>query len=94
MAGRGGGESDYSRKTIIFKYFCQRGGDYLRETINGGTAIIRGITVSSLLDTEKSQYFAQPYETIFRYYFTCCVIMILFLVLEKKIYMYLCTTVL
>ena len=40
---RGGGRlfegGDY------FKYFGQRGGDYSREAINRGTAIIRGNTV-------------------------------------------------
>ena len=38
--------NDCSRGTIILKYFRQRGmGDYLREAINRGRAIIRGNTV-------------------------------------------------
>ena len=38
----GGGGGDY------FKYFCQRGGDYSREAVNQGTAIIQGKTVDKL----------------------------------------------
>ena len=49
---RGGGRlfegGDY------FKYFGQRGGDYSREAINRGTAIIRGNTVYFLLVTQTS----------------------------------------
>ena len=40
MAG-GAGSGDYSREAIILS-ISVRGGDYLREAINRGTAIIRG----------------------------------------------------
>ena len=42
MARRGWG--DYSRKAIILNILV-KGGDYSREAINRGTAIIRGNTV-------------------------------------------------
>ena len=41
MMARGAGRGDYSREAIILS-ISVRGGDYLREAINRGTAIIRG----------------------------------------------------
>ena len=39
MMARGAGRGDYSREAIILS-ISVRGGDYLREAINRGTAII------------------------------------------------------
>ena len=44
--GGGGGGRDYSREVIILKLiFSSKRGDYSREAINRGTAIIRRNTV-------------------------------------------------
>ena len=48
--GWGGGRGDYSRKTIILNILV-KGGDYSREVINRGTAIIRGHTVQEVAHT-------------------------------------------
>ena len=45
---RGGEEGDYSREAIVFNISI-KGGDYSREVINRGTAIIQGNTVPFLL---------------------------------------------
>ena len=46
MNGEGGGrDGDYSREAI-FQIFPSNGGNYSREEIDQGTAIIRGNTVS------------------------------------------------
>ena len=42
---RGGGRRLFEEGNY-FKYFGQRGGDYSREAINRGTAIIRGNMVN------------------------------------------------
>jgi len=54
---KGARRDDYSKEAIIY-IFPSKGGDYLREVINRGTAIIRGNTVRSLRDLIGSRIMA------------------------------------